>query len=247
MIFTVANQKGGQAKSTTAQALATGASARGLKALAIDLDPQCNLTFSFGGNQFDVGAYELLASSATANDVIQRTEQGDLIGGSTSLALADTSFIGDQRISRLKQAIRPVVSKYDVVVIDTPPTLGVLLINALVAADTVIIPMTADAYSLQGLSQLIETIRGVQSSFNPSLKIGGVLLTKHSGRTILSRDLSSTIREQCKAAGISMYKTFIREAVAVRESQMIQQSIFTYAPKSKPAKDYVKLLDEIGL
>lgn len=246
MIIAIANQKGGQGKTTTAQAIATGAAQIGRKALAVDLDPQGNLTFSMGGNGADMGAYELITGQATPGQVIQHTAQGDVITASSSLALADTTFTGDMRINALKAALRPIKGKYDAIVIDCPPTLNTLLINALAAADRVIIPLTADMYSLQGLYQLAQSIQAAQRS-NPGLVIGGVVFVKHSARTVLARDLTDVIKDRCRELGIPVYHTAIREGVAIREAQTQRESIFTYAPKSKPARDYMQLIQEIGL
>lgn len=246
MIIAICNQKGGQGKTTTAQAIATGAAQIGRKSLAIDLDPQGNLTFSMGGNGADVGAYELITGKTTPGQTIQHTQQGDIITASSSLALADTTFTGDTRTNALKTALKPIKSKYDVITIDCPPTLNTLLINALTAADVVIIPLTADMYSLQGLYQLKQSIQAAQRG-NTGLKIGGVLFVKHSTRTILSRDLTDVIADKCRELDIPVYKTTIREGVAIREAQTQRQSIFDYAPKSKPAKDYMQLIKEIGL
>lgn len=246
MIFAVTNQKGGTGKTTTAQAIATGATHRGRKALAIDLDPQGNLTFSMGGNAGDAGAYELITGKATPGQIIQHTRQGDIIPASSTLATADTLLAGDSRLYSLQAAIKPVKGKYDVIVIDCPPVMGTLLLNALIAADRVIIPLTADMYALQGLYQLADTIRTAQAA-NTGLQIGGVLFTRHSGRTILARDLSDIIRDKCRELDIPTYRATIREGVAIREAQSQRESIFDYAPKSKPAKDYAQLLDEMGL
>ena len=246
MIIAVCNQKGGQGKTTTAQAIATGAAQIGRKSLAIDFDPQGNLTFSMGGNGADVGAYELRTGKTTPGQTIQRTRQGDLIAASSSLALADTTFTGEARINALKTALKPIKKKYDVITIDCPPTLNTLLINALTAADMVIIPLTADIYALQGLYQLKQSIEAAQK-LNPGLQIGGVVFTRHSTRTILSRDLTDVISDKCRELDIPVYKTVIREGVAVREAQTQRESLFTYAPKSKPAKDYMQLIKEINL
>lgn len=245
MIIAIANQKGGVGKSATAQAIATGALKAGKKTLAIDLDAQGNLTFSMGGNAADVGAYELLTGQATPGEIIQHTAQGDLIAASRGLAIADTTFNGKQRTEALKEAIRPVKKKYDLIVIDCPPSLNTLLLNALYAADGVIIPLTADIFALQGLYQLADTIKSVQQD-NKGLEVLGVLFTMYSPRTVISRDLADTIREKCADLNIPVFKTTIRTGVAVREAETQRESIFDYAPRSNPAKDYKKLLEEIN-
>lgn len=246
MVIAIANQKGGQGKSTTAQAIATGAAKIGRKALAIDLDPQSNLSFSMGGNTADAGAYELITGALKPGQIIQKTAQGDIIPASLQLATVDITFTGESRVNALAAAIKPIKKKYDVIVIDCPPTLNTLLINALVAADTVIIPLTADMYALQGLYQLTQTIHDAQK-LNTGLKIGGALFTRHNTRTILSRDLTDVITDKCGELDIPVYKTTISEGVAIREAQTQRMSIFDYAPRAKPAKDYLQLLKEIGL
>lgn len=247
MVITVANNKGGQSKSTTVQALVSGATARGIKALAIDLDPQANLTFSMNGTQNAPGSYELITGKAEAAELIQHTAQGDLIAASTQLAIADTLLTGNARINALHESIKAIKRKYKLVVIDTPPTLGTMMLNALAASDSVIIPITADIWSLQGLYLLTDTIRQTQSKHNKKLDIAGVLFTKYSTRTVLERELADVIKSKCKELQVPVFRTSIRNGVAVREAQLQRESIFTYAPKSNPAQDYSKLLDELKI
>ena len=246
MIIAVCNQKGGVGKTATAQAIATGAAKLGRKSLAIDLDPQSNLTFSMGGNGADAGAYELMTGRATPGQLIQKTQQGDILAASVSLALADSTFTGKDRSTALAKAIKPIKGKYDVITIDCPPALNILLVNALMAADKVIIPITADMYALQGLYQLKQSIAAAQK-VNTGLVIGGAVFTRHSTRTVLARDLTDVITDKCRELEIPIYKTTIREGVAIREAQTQRESIFDYAPRSNPAKDYMQLIAEIGL
>ena len=243
MIIAIANQKGGVAKTATAQAIATGAAMIGRRSLAIDADPQSNLSYSMGGNSADMGLYELMTGAATPGQIIQHTPQGDIITASSRLALP---FTGKDPGKLLANALRPIKSKYDVITIDCPPALNILLANALIAADVVIIPLTADMFALQGLYQLKQSIQDAQK-VNPALKIGGVVFTRHNTRTILARDLTEVITDKCRELDIPVYKTTIREGVAVREAQTQRQSIFDYAPRSNPAKDYKQLIKEIGL
>lgn len=246
MIIAVCNQKGGVGKTATAQAIATGAARIGRRSLAIDLDPQSNLTFSMGGNSADAGIYELMTGAATPGQTIQHTAQGDILTASTGLAVADTAFTGKGRSTALAAALLPVKKKYDVITIDCPPALNILLVNALIAADTVIIPITADMYALQGLYQLKQSIESARQT-NTGLKIGGAIFTRHSTRTILARDLTDVIKDTCRDLDIPVYKTTIREGIAIREAQTQRMSIFDYAPRSNPAKDYMQLIEEIGL
>jgi chromosome partitioning protein len=243
MIIAVCNQKGGVAKTATAQAIVTGATKLGRKSLAIDFDPQANLSFSMGGNSADVGAYELITGEKTAAQTIQHTAQGDIVTASDKLALP---LNAEDPGTLLAKALKPIKKKYDVITIDCPPALNILLVNALYAADLVIIPLTADLFPLQGLYQLKQSIQGAQK-VNKGLKIGGAVFTRHATRTILARDLTDAITEKCHELDIPTYKTAIREGVAVREAQTQRESIFDYSPRSNPAKDYMQLIKEIGL
>lgn len=247
-IITVANQKGGTGKSTTAAAIAQGAAAKKKKALAIDLDPQANLSFIYGADSRRSGAYELMTGQAAAADLIQHTENGDIIAASSNLAAADTTFKGeDQRVYALRDNLAPIMRNYDIIVIDTPPTLSSLLYNALASSSKVIIPLQADSLSLQGLYQLQLTISDVQQRFNDILAIAGVLFTKHTTRTVLSRDLAETIEDKCRELKIPVFKTTIRAGVAAQEAQTMQQSLFTYAPRANVTEDYKKLLKELHI
>lgn len=248
MIYTVAFQKGGTGKTSTAHAIAAGATARGKKALAIDFDPQSNLSFAMGANPAAPGAYEILTGRAQISDTIQHTSQGDVVPAGLNLAAAEAEIGGqDGRDFLLQSAIKPVVGLYDVIVIDTPPALGTLLINALTAADAVVITMNADIFSLQGLYQLMETVEQVRRYCNKGLTVSGVLLTKYSGRTTLARDITETVEETARKLGVGVLSAKIREGVAVKEAQTLQESLFDHAPKSNPAKDYAAFLDEIGI
>ena len=247
-IISVANQKGGTAKTSTAHALATGATHLGKKSLAIDLDPQGNLTYLMGANPDMPGSYEILKREAPISEAIQHTEQGDVISACLNLANADTELSGKPgKDFFLKTALETIGDSYDIIVIDTPPALGTLLINALTASNEVVIPVSADALSLQGLFQLNETIKQVQYYYNKSLAVSGILLTKYSGRTILARDLKETIAETCNELQIPMYESVIREGIAAREAQAMRESLFDYAKKSNPAQDYLAWFKEINL
>ena len=248
-IISVANQKGGTAKTSTVFALVTGAAYRGKKALAIDLDPQGNLSFIMGADISKPGTYEILTDQIQdAAACVQHSKCGDIIPASLNLAGADIELSGKPgRDFFLQAAIEPLKAVYDLIVIDTPPTLGTLIINALTATDKVVIPMNADILSLQGLYQLNDTIKQVKRFCNHSLDVGGILISQYDSRTVLAKDLRATITSKAQELSMPVYKTVIRNGVAVQESQTMQESLFTYAPKSKPAQDYLHLLDEMQI
>lgn len=239
-ILTVAIQKGGTAKTTTAAALAGAAVYRGRKVLAIDLDPQGQLSFTLAADTSRPGSYDLLMGAAAA-DLIQTTPAGlDVIPASWNLSTV-TSGKGSAR--RLQRALKPLQGEYDLIIIDTPPTAGELQYNALQAATGLIIPLQADIYNLQSLYQITDTARQIQES-NPELTIKGFVLTQYDGRSTLARQMKDTITAQAAAMGVPFLGT-IRGAVAVKEAAALQQSLFEYAPKSKPAQDYLALYEQI--
>lgn len=239
-ILAVANQKGGTGKSTTAAALAQAAAAQGKKALAIDLDPQGNLSFSLAADMNRGTSFDLLQGGKAAQ-LIQRSPCGpDIIPASRNNSTI-TSSRGSAK--RLQRALLPVQLAYDLIIIDTPPTAGELQYNALQAATGLIIPLQADIYSLQGLYEIAETAAQIKQS-NPALEIAGVLITRHNERSTIARQMKENITSAAAALGIP-YLGAIREGVAIREAQALQENLFLYAPKSKPALDYMKIYKTI--
>lgn len=239
-IITIANQKGGTAKTTTAAAIAQAGAAQGLKVLAVDIDPQGNLSFMLKADTRHGGSYELLEGEP-ARRLIQETAQSiDTIPASRNLATISTATGSAQRLQRALQPIRGI---YDLIVIDTPPTAGELLYNALQASTGLIIPLQADIFGLQGLYQIADTARQFGRS-NPALTVKGFVLTRYSDRSTLAKSMKATITK--KAAEISIpCLAEIREGVAIREAAALQRSLFEYAPKSKPAQDYKQLFTKI--
>ena len=236
----ICNQKGGTAKTTTAAALAQAAAYRGCRALAIDVDPQGNLTLALGANAGQRNSYRLL-TGAPAADLIQETAQGvDVIAASPDLSTI-TSGRGSAR--RLQKALAPLQGRYDLLVIDTPPTAGELQYNGIQAATGLIIPLQAGAFDLQALYQITDAARQIQRS-NPALQHLGIVFTQFDRRSTIARQMHDTIKEKAEAMGVQYLGT-IRAAVAVKEAQALQQNLFDYAPKSKPALDYMKLYEEI--
>lgn len=239
-ILTTAVIKGGTGKTTTAAALAQAAAAAGKKVLAIDLDPQANLTFFIGADQNAGGSYDLL-HRADPGEVIQHTAQGiDVIPASPDLATERTS---PASAKRLEEAIKPLRRCYNLIVIDTPPQMGELTFNALQAATGLIIPLETDNSSLQGLYQITDIAHQLQRS-NPKLIIKGVILTRYDQRPKLNRYLQEVIANAGKEIG-APYLMGIRPGIAIREAQAMQRSIYEYAPKSKPAQDYKTLYERI--
>lgn len=239
-IITVGNQKGGTAKTATAAAIVQAGAATGLKVLAIDLDPQANLSFALKADTRSKGSYELITGEP-ARRTIQETAQGvDVIASSRDLATVQSSA-GSAR--RLQNALQPIKSIYDLIVIDTPPTAGELLYNALQASTGLLIPLQADTFSLQGLYQIANTAQNIAKN-NPELKIKGFVLTRYDNRSTLTKAMKSNIIARAAELDIP-YLEEIREGVAVREAAALQVSLFEYAPKSKPAQDYMRLYTKI--
>lgn len=238
MILAIANQKGGTGKSTTAAALAQAAAHRGRRVLAIDLDPQGNLSYFLQADTARAGAFEVL-DGLPAAEATQATAGGlDVIPASWNLQTISSSR-GSAR--RLKAALEPLAGRYDVVILDTPPTAGELQYNALMAATDLVIPLQADIVGLQGLYQMMDTAQQIKQG-NPALTLTGYILTRSGGRSTLARQMAETIETQARGMGLPFLMA-IREAVAIREAQTLQQSLYEYAPRSKPAADYLRLLD----
>lgn len=240
-IVTVAIQKGGTGKTTTAAALIQAAKYRGRKVLAIDADPQGNLSYTLGADMNRPNCYDLITGNRPAADCIQsKADLLHIIPASWNLSTI-TSGRGSAR--RLQEAITPVKENYDLIVIDTPPTAGELQYNALQAATGLIIPLQADIYNLQSLYQISDTAQQIQAS-NPALQILGFILTQYDQRSTITRQMKDTITVQAAAMGIP-YLGAVRSAVAVKEAAALQQSLFEYAPKSKPAADYLEIFDKL--
>lgn len=244
-IVSIINQKGGVGKSTTAEALAAGLSLRGYKTLAVDLDAQGNLTYTFGADNTGATVLEVLTGDATAAEAIKHTQSCDVLPANKALAGADAYIKETGKEYRLKEALENVADQYDYIIIDTPPALGILTVNALTACQSVIIPSQADIYSIQGIEQLSETMKPVKKYCNPGLEIEGILLTRYSARSVLSREVADMLEELAANLGTKLFKTKIREAIAVKEAQISQQSLFEYSPKAKPTEDYNALIDEL--
>ena len=241
-IVAIVNRKGGVGKTATAQALGAGLIRKGYRVLYVDLDSQTNLTYGLGARTDGLSSMDVLTGNATAQEAIQHTQQGDCIAGSEALAGADATIKDTGKEYRLKEALEGL--QYDYCIVDTPAALGTLTVNALTAAGSVIIPVQAEIYSLQGIGQLNQSIEAVKKYCNHDLYIRGILITRYNGRAIISRDMQSNLEEAAAQLKTSLYSTPIRECVSIKEAQASQQDIYSYAPRSNAAKDYTVFVDE---
>lgn len=244
----IINQKGGVGKSTTASAIGGGLTLKGGKVLFVDLDPQCNLSFLMEANisgLTQASALDVLQGSASAADAVQHTPQGDIIAASPALSGADIVLTATGKEYRLKEALEDVAGDYDYCIIDTPPALGILTVNALTACNGCIIPAQADFLSLQGIGQLHGTIETVRKYCNPGLMVYGIVLTRYSARAVITREVTAMMQETASTLNTRLYNTRIRECTAIKEAQAMRQSIYAYAPRSNAAADYTALIKEI--
>lgn len=241
MVIATAIQKGGTGKTTTAAALAQAAAHKGKNVLAVDLDPQGNLTYTLAAAGTDeANSYRLLTGRRVEKCITGSGQGMDVIPASWNLQTVRT---GKGTARRLRDALESVRGLYDLIIIDTPPTAGELQYNALMAADGLIIPLQADIFNQQALYQITDTAGQIRQS-NPTFQIMGAVFTNYDGRSNLSRQMLQLITGKCEAAGVPILGT-IRAGVAVKEAAALQVSLFVYALKSKPAQDYLAVYDRI--
>ena len=243
MIITLSNQKGGCGKSSTAVSLATGLRHRGYKTLLVDTDPQASASDTYQADQSKPSIHDVF-NGTDIRTAIQRTKVGDIVAGSLEMSAADMTYTKQGREFILRKQFEAVKGDYDYIIIDTPPALGIITINALTAADKVIIPVQADRYSINGIAQLHDTIQTVREYSNPKLEIDGILLTRYNNRTILSRDMTDNIGEISTVLRSKVYTATIRQSVVMQEAQAMQCSVFAYQPDSTVAQDYSAFIKE---
>ena len=243
-IITVTNQKGGVGKTTTASSLFAGLSMMGKKTLAIDLDPQCNLSYCYKADTSKPSIKNVFKGEIKLSEAIQQTSSGDFIQSDKSLNNIMEELNAIDKVYKLSKVLKEVSDKYDYVIIDTPPALSPLTINALVASTSVIIPVQADSFSMQGAEALAETIQGIRE-VNQNLEISGVLLVRYKGRAGLAQHMNEQFIKFANMFETKVFETKIRDAITVQESQLARQSIFEYNPKSNVALDYANFIKEL--
>ncbi|MCL4133985.1 UNVERIFIED_CONTAM: hypothetical protein GTU68_054664, partial [Idotea baltica] len=246
--FAIVNQKGGVGKTTTSVNLAAGLAKLGQRVLGIDLDAQANLSAHLGykvDEDSDAGSmYDVLRHGSKIDDVIVTIDENLYLAPSSLLLSAADLDLGGVigRELLLRQALSAMESKFDYIIMDCPPSLGLLSLNGLVAASRVIVPVQAEFLALHGVRQLLDTVDQVRSAYNPHLKIGGVLLCLHDARRRLSKTVADTVREYF---GDLVFDTVIRTNVALAEAPASGTSIFSYDPKCPGAEDYKNLAEEV--
>lgn len=237
MVLSIAIQKGGTGKTSTAAALVNAAAYNGQRVLAIDLDPQGQFSYTLSADTTAPGSFEMITGEPY---IIQTVDGVDVICASWNLSTI-TSSKGSAR--RLQRALQPLKSKYDLIITDTPPTVGELQYNALQASEKLIIPLQATIYDLQSLYQITDTARQIQQT-NENLTIAGFVLTQYDGRSTIAKAMRDNIIAAADDLRVP-YLGEIRRAVAVQEAAALQMSLFKYAPKSKPAQDYMALYKQV--
>jgi chromosome partitioning protein len=247
MIVSIANQKGGVGKTTTAINLAAALAMRGRRTLLIDMDPQSNSSMSYVDiRTVERSLYDVLSDTQCAlADVILESTVKNLQVAPARIALAklEAKLVGEMDAHfRLKDRLEPIREDYEFIVIDCPPTLGLLTANALVASSHLLVPIQSSYFALEGTDDLLETVEKVRARANPDLRLIGVLITMHDRRTAIARDIRNQIRT---VFGDLVFTTVISKSVRLEESPAYKEPIFTFAPESSGATEYYRLCEEV--
>ncbi|MGN0675379.1 MAG: ParA family protein [Oscillospiraceae bacterium] len=242
-VIVVTNQKGGVGKTTTCAALTGIFRSRGKRVLAIDMDPQGNLSFSLGAEDEGYTIHDVMTGDCDIREAIKTTHICDVITSNILLSGSELELTSERREFILKDILQIVKYSYDYIIIDTPPALSILTINAYTAADDLIIPMTPEILSLQGIAQLRETILAVKKYYNKKLNIRGILLTKFVQKQTLAREVEEMVQIVAKQLHTQVLDVKISTSVAVAEAPAHQEVITTYSPNCRAARDYVKLAE----
>lgn len=246
-IISVSNVKGGVGKTSTAAILSAGLTQRGNNVLMIDSDPQTNLTMCFLPEPPDgtPSIYHVYADGKSLDEVKTPIKENlDLIIGDFELCNADMQFLKAGRLKMLRKAIKSIKSNYDFIVIDTPPNLGILSLNAFLVSDYIIVPMAADSFSLKGVRLLKQTLDEVTEETEKSLSVTGLLLTKYTNRTNVSKLLEKSINSAAELLDTKVFNSRIRQATVLQESQVAKVDLLEYAPKAPVTLDYQAFIDE---
>ena len=242
----IATQKGGVGKTTTALFLNYELNRRGYKTLLIDFDPQRNASDTYRAKiENHATLYDVLCAEEPIINAIQETEAGDIVASDPLLADAENKLTQIGREYILKEALEKIDDKYDFMIFDTPPNLGILTTTALTAADEVIIPVTADRYSIQGVADLRKTIAGVKKYSNPNLLIKGLLLVMFVENEKLSKEVIADLPMIAEQLGTNLFNSFIRRCVETKKSQAERKHLYDYAPKCTTSVDYITFVDEL--